>query len=161
LPRACRYQYRIGLSKRLQAGRKLDRFAEQPMLSHAVADEVAADDRSAGDADAQLQRRGAARVKPADSLDQGETSVDGFFGIEFVCLGISETDQHFVRREPIHYAAIPRDDLAAVAMVLADQRARLLWVERRCADQAADEDGKLSAFERARQIWLSRSVAGW
>src|SRR5215471_1541170 len=147
----------------LQAGCKLDRFAEQTMLIPAVADEVAADDRSAGDADTQLQRRGATSVETGDSLHQGETSMNGFFGIEFVCLGISEADQHLVRREPFHHAAVPRNDLAAVAMVLADQCACLLRIE--CsreaaqADQAADEDRELSTFERPRQIWLRRSVA--
>jgi hypothetical protein len=48
-------------------------------------------------------------------------------------------------------------------MVLADQRACLLRIERSReaahAGQAADEDGELSAFERTRQIWLSHSVA--
>ena len=34
LPRTRRNQYRIGLSKRLQAGGKLDRFTQQPMPIH-------------------------------------------------------------------------------------------------------------------------------
>jgi hypothetical protein len=96
LPRARRNHHRIRLSNRLQSGRKLDRFTQQPVLIGPVADEIAADDRAAADANAQLQLRAAARVSPGDSLDQGETSMDGL-GVEFVCLGISKADQHFVR----------------------------------------------------------------
>jgi hypothetical protein len=52
LSRTARYHDRIGLGTHLQASGKLDGFAQQPMLIHALADQVAADDRSASNADA-------------------------------------------------------------------------------------------------------------
>jgi hypothetical protein len=97
----------LGLGKRLQTDRNLHGFAQQTALIRAVADDIAAYDRPSGDTDAQLQWHGATRIKPGDSLDQGEAGTDGFLGVKFVCLRISETGQQFIPREPLDHAAIP------------------------------------------------------
>jgi hypothetical protein len=63
LATTCRNHNRIGLGERLEAPRKLGSFADDSMLTRAIAEEIAKHYGPGGDADPQLKEPGGAAIK--------------------------------------------------------------------------------------------------
>ena len=95
------------------------------------AGQIADDDETSGDADADLQANFGDQLQLRHRGDQGQTGADRPLGIVFMGSGISEIGQHPVAHVFGNEPVIPCDDVGDGTMVGADDVAQILGVETR------------------------------
>ena len=147
-PRARRDDQRAGLRQGLQAGGEIGGFADDaPLLGLARAGQIADDNETSGDADADLQARLGGQLQPRHRCDQCQSGADRPLGIVFMGSRISEIGQHPVAHIFGDEALEASDNLGDSAMVGADDVAQILGIETRGQgrrpDQIAKHDGQL------------------
>src|SRR5215475_5215527 len=161
--------YGARLGQRLEAGSKIRRLADDRLLlGRADADEVPDHDEPGGDADAHLQRNASGGLKPLHRLDEGEPSANSALRIMLVSLGIAEIGQYTVAHASGDEPAIALDQFGATAVVIGDDRSKVLQIEMNRdgsrAHKVAEHHSELSTLgavirgRRHRRRGLTRSL---
>ena len=152
LPRACRYDQPAWGGQCLQSRRKVWCFTDDGLFSRrALADEIAYNRKSSGDADAHLQFV-ALCVQSTDCIDSLQSGSDCPLGIVLVGARVAEINQYAVAHVFGDETVVHGNGLIDCPMIRADQRSEILRIElcRECrrADEVAEHDAQLSAFWR-------------
>jgi hypothetical protein len=80
----------------LQTGGEVGRFADDRLfLRRALADQIADDHQSGGDADARLELDGF-DIEPTDGIDHAQPRADRALGVVLMCPRVAEINQNTV-----------------------------------------------------------------
>jgi hypothetical protein len=128
-PGAVGYDQGAGPGQCLQAGGEVGGFADHaPLLRRTGADQIADDDKTAGDADPHVQWfRGR---EPADRFDDREPGTRRAFGVILMRLGVAEINEHPIAHILGDKTAKAADGVGDTAMIGADDLAQILGSKR-------------------------------
>ena len=148
--------HRVRFGQHLQAGGEAGRAADNAVLRRLVrAGDIAHDDQSGGDADADLRRDLRGPVALAQPLHQRQAGAGGALGGVLVRLRITEINQHAVAHETGDEAAEAADGFSRICLVGDHHLAQVLRIEahreRRRADEVAEHDRELAPLGHGRR----------
>ena len=137
---------RARCGQRLQACGQVRGFADYPPLLRGTrTNQVADNDKPAGDAEPHIQRFPCRQT--ADSVDDGEPGADRPLGVVLVSFGIAEVDQYSIAHVLGDKPGEARDRIGDAAVIGADNLSQILGIEalrqRRRADEIAEHHGQL------------------